>query len=33
MEDLQHMLDESLAEEDYEKASRLRDEMNKRQGN
>ncbi len=33
LDDLQRMLDEALQEEDYEKASKLRDEMNKREGN
>ena len=31
LEELQNMLDEAIAKEDYEKASEIRDEINKRQ--
>jgi protein-arginine kinase activator protein McsA len=32
MDDLQRMLDSALEQEDYEKASHIRDEINRRKG-
>jgi protein-arginine kinase activator protein McsA len=32
LDDLKHMLNEALADEDYERASKLRDELKRREG-